>query len=749
MSEVRVFGIRHHGPGSAASLVAALERFQPECVLLECPADAQEALVHAGDPLVKPPVALLIFNPKEHKQATFLPFTSFSPEWETMRYCREHGAHLRAFDLPMTLRFALPDMVERVAAPIDAAESERVEADLAVDPLSHIGRIAGYEDGERWWEAEFEQSRGDAEVFDVVHELMSSLRTELARPESEETLLREAYMRETLRTNIASGYPRIAVVCGAWHAPVINADLHKKEDKSRLKGLKKVTTQATWVPWTYERLSFASGYGAGVLSPAWYELLYNKERSSIVAQWMVRAARLLREQDLDASSAHAIEAVHLAHALATLRGQALPGIEELQEAAVAIFGGGHSERLQVIRRKLVIGDAMGEVPDTLATTPLQQDLAAEQKRVKLKPGSEDKLLALDLRTELHLERSHLLHRLRLIDVPWGVPEHVRGKSGSFHEHWQLAWHPEFALNIVEAGLWGNSVLEAAARRTEQRANATDSIEDLSDLLEAALKADLGPGIPALVARLESLSASTKDVSHLMGALPPLVGVLRYGNVRRTDTSQVAQVVHMLVPRICISLPSACAGLDYDAASELLKRVHAVHQAIRLLEVEEHTTMWHRALHDIGHSASANGLLAGSAIRMLFDAQQLDPDQAGTALGLALSPASATDNATAWIEGFLGDSGLLLIHNPELFRTIDAWVMSLSEEVFRETVPLLRRSFARFDVPERVQLLRLIVTGGIPANTTSTLLDIERAQKVLPTIRMILGLTKDSNTTPSA
>lgn len=748
MSEVRVFGIRHHGPGSAASLVAALERFQPDCVLMECPADAQEALVHAGDPNVKPPVALLIFNPKEHKQASFMPFASFSPEWETMRYCRERNVHLRAFDLPMALRFALPDAIEKVSTPVDATESERVEADLAVDPLSHISRIAGYEDGERWWEAEFEQRPAQAEVFDTVNELMSSLRTELARSESEETLLREAYMREALRTHIAAGYPSIAVVCGAWHAPVMNAELLKKDDKARLKGLKKVPTQVTWVPWTYERLSFASGYGAGVLSPAWYELLYSRQRSAIVAQWMVRAARLLREQDLDASSAHAIEAVHLANTLATLRGQALPGIDELQEAAITIFGGGHSERLHVIRRKLVIGDAMGEVPDTLATTPLQQDLATEQKRVKLKPEAEEKLLALDLRTELHLERSHLLHRLRLIDIPWGRPEHVTGKSGSFHEHWQLAWQPEFALNIVEAGLWGNSVLEAAARRTEHRANATASIEELSDLIEAALKADLGPGIPALVARLGSLSASTKDVSHLMGALPPLVGVMRYGNVRRTDTSQVAQVVHMLVPRICISLPSACTGLDHEAASDLLKRVHAVHQAIRLLHEDDHTRMWHRALHAIGHSASGNGLLAGSAIRMLFDAQELDPDQAGTALGLALSPANATENATAWIEGFLGDSGLLLIHNPELFRTIDRWVMSLSEEVFRETVPLLRRSFARFVMPERIQLLRLVGGGGGTENRATVTLDMERAQRVLPTIRLILGLAGEPPTSPS-
>lgn len=749
MSEVRVFGIRHHGPGSAASLVAALGRFQPECVLVECPADAQDALVHAADPSVKPPVALLIFNPKEHEQASFMPFASFSPEWEAMRYCRENGVHLRAFDLPMALRFALPDGVDRVAAPIDAAEVERMEADLAVDPLSHIGRIAGYDDGERWWEAEFEQRQGGSDVFDAVHELMSSLRAELARPETEETLLREAHMRETLRATIAAGYPKIAVVCGAWHAPVMNADLLKREDKSRLKGLKKVTTQATWVPWTYERLSFASGYGAGVLSPAWYELLYTKQRGAIVAQWMVRAARLLRQQDLDASSAHAIEAVHMANTLATLRGQAIPGIEELQEAAVAIFGGGHGERLQVIRRKLVIGDAMGEVPDTLATTPLQQDLATEQKRVKLKPEAEDKLLALDLRTELHLERSHLLHRLRLIDIPWGRPEQVSGKSGSFHEHWQLAWQPEFALNIVEAGLHGNSVLEAAARRTEQRGNATNSMEELSELIEAALKADLGPGIPPLVSRLESLSASTKDVSHLMGALPPLVGVMRYGNVRRTDTAQVAQVVHMLVPRICISLPSACAGLDYDAASDLLRRLHAVHQAIRLLQTEEHTASWHRALLDIGNSASANGLLAGSAIRILFDTGELSAEQAGTALGLALSMANATEHATAWIEGFLGDSGLLLIHNPELFRLFDEWVMSLAEDVFRGTVPLLRRSFARFAMPERVQLLRLVGSGAGATNSTNTALDMERAQRVLPTIRLILGLTGEDKTPTSA
>jgi hypothetical protein len=40
MAELHVFGIRHHGPGSARSLVRALDALQPDCVLVEGPPEA-------------------------------------------------------------------------------------------------------------------------------------------------------------------------------------------------------------------------------------------------------------------------------------------------------------------------------------------------------------------------------------------------------------------------------------------------------------------------------------------------------------------------------------------------------------------------------------------------------------------------------------------------------------------------------------------------------------------------------------
>ncbi|MET4105916.1 DUF5682 family protein [Hymenobacter sp. UYP22] len=761
-SDLRLFGIRHHGPGSAASLVHALDAYQPDIVLLECPADAEAALAAATHPGMQPPVALLVYNPKQHQQASFLPFAEFSPEWQAIQWCHRHGAHLRCFDLPASMRFAQEQAAETPAAapsesstaevPHEAQPSEPeaesldtpepAEQPLAspkADPISYLAELDGYADGERWWELRLEHAPGHADTFAVVLDMMTALREELDLPETEETLLREAFMRETLRATLQQGYQRVAVVCGAWHAPVLRPELLKKEDKARLKGLKKVVTAATWIPWTFERLSYASGYGAGILSPAWYELLFTTPRAEVVTHWMVRAARLLRTRDLDASAAHAIEGVRLAETLAVVRGRELPGIEELQEAAVAILGGGYAEALDLVQRELVIGERLGAVPPEQPATPLQQDLQLQQKATRLKPEATAKTLDLDLRKELDLSRSHLLHRLRLLDIRWGEPRRAQGKAGTFHELWELQWQPEYALNVLDAGRLGNTVLAAAAAKAAARAAEAPDLEAVSHLLEEALQADLGPAIGALVARLETLSAGTRDVTHLLAALPPLVNVLRYGNVRRTETAQVATVVHHLVPRLCIGLPQACTGLDYDAARQLLPRIEGTHQAIRLLQDEAQEADWYAALAVVLRNPASSGLLAGAAGRLLFDAHQLAPDEAATALGLALAPAQPTDYATAWIEGFLSGSGLLLLHHRPLFDLLNDWIGELPEDTFREIVPLLRRAFTDFSLPERRQLLDLSKQGHQPAvAAVEEDFDLERGLLVLPGLRELLG-----------
>ena len=60
---IELYGIRHHGPGSARSLRAALAALEPDVVLIEGPPDPDGLVTLACDPQMRPPVALLAYVP--------------------------------------------------------------------------------------------------------------------------------------------------------------------------------------------------------------------------------------------------------------------------------------------------------------------------------------------------------------------------------------------------------------------------------------------------------------------------------------------------------------------------------------------------------------------------------------------------------------------------------------------------------------------------------------------------------------
>ena len=66
------------------------------------------------------------------------------------------------------------------------------------------------------------------------------------------------------------------MVCGAYHAPVLHPDAFPpaSHDNKLLTKLPRTKVAVTWAPWTADRLAVASGYGAGVTSPGWYQHLY-------------------------------------------------------------------------------------------------------------------------------------------------------------------------------------------------------------------------------------------------------------------------------------------------------------------------------------------------------------------------------------------------------------------------------------------------------------------------------------------
>jgi hypothetical protein len=733
----QVLGIRHHGPGCARSVVAALEALQPDIIALEGPADGEPALGQLGHADLKPPVAMLLYPVDEPKRGVYYPLAEFSPEWQTLQWARTNRVPVKLMDLPQSVQFG--DEKEEAEKHVDDKEPA-----WRGDPIAVLAEAAGFVDHELWWEQQIERRVDATGLFQGILEAMTAVRTEYPQT-SPRDQRREAHMRQTLRGIRQSLTPRVAVVCGAYHAPVLTHDAldrySVKDDASLLKGLPKSKVTATWIPWSYSRLSYRSGYGAGMDSPGWYHHLW-QHREAAPTHFLTRAARLLRANDLDASSASVIETKRLADALASLRDLRAPGLAELNEAMLSVLCHGQQGPLTLIHDRLEVGDVIGEVPDDVASVPLARDLEIQTRQLRLKRTSEAKELDLDLRKPTDLSRSILFHRLNLLDLSWATLQPQKMQTSTFHEYWQVVWNPELAVAVIDASVWGNTVEQAARARCEHRAKDLREVGALAGLLQQALLAQLLDALPAILDQLRNQAGLAADVLQLMEGIPSLAKLIRYSDVRQTQAQAVTPILEGLVTRAIVGLPGACASLDDDAAAAVVERIDGVSEALQTLQRSDLLAEWFAMLTKLLHS-TAHGLVRGRCCRLLLDHSVLASDRFSQQTRQALSTALPPATVAAWIQGLLRGSGMVLLHQDDLWQSMDRWLAELSDMHFIEMLPLLRRAFADFTTPERqamgqkVKHLSAVMVASPEAEPESSL-DLERARRVLPILRTILG-----------
>lgn len=740
----------------------ALGQQQPDVLLVEAPAEFDALIADSANPEIRPPVAALIYQTDVPRHASFYPFAKFSPEWQALQWAHDNNCSIRSFDLPAANSIAL-DAEEATAAEVDPSDVEPLDDeegettgqpaadgielssgdDPATDPLAYFAQADGYTDGERWWNDKVEERADSSSFFEAVLEAMTALRNDLGRAETPRTLLREAWMRKQIRAAKKEGFNNIAVVCGAWHAPELMAEHKVSDDNALLKGLPKVKVSVTWTPWTYERLAAANGYRAGIRSPGWYEHLWADKKHPFTT-WMARAARVLRKQEFEGSAASIIEATRLAVALAGMRGRPQPGLDESLEAMRTVFCAGDDLPLALLQKPLLIGQRLGSVPEAITNLPLQRDIEAQQKTLRLKPSGSARDLVLDLREDSGRRRSVFLHRLLILDINYGKKITTRSRvKGTFKENWKLAWSPAMVLDIIDASRFGNTLVSAASNALlDEGGNA--SIEAITESLDLALLADLPDIAPRLVSRLENTAATTTDALELMQAVPALVRIVRYGDVRQTDGSLLNRVLLQLTARIHVALPVACTGLAVETASNLVSGLRHYAEALELLQQNETTEAFYKSLQAVAVNNSGNPEPRGCATRILYDADQLDAEKTAAQFAFALSQGNEPADAAAWLEGFLAGSGSILVHDTGLLALIDSWLKDLPKDTFVKVLPMLRRTFGQFTAPERNKIGQAVRDDSLHTPAVARVdidesIDWERARPVLVTVTELLDL----------
>jgi hypothetical protein len=258
---------------------------------------------------------------------------------------------------------------------------------------------------------------------------------------------------------------------------------------------------------------------------------------------------------------------------------------------------------------------------------------------------------------------------------------------------------------------------------------------LATLADAVLLADLPAALEAVLKALADRAALDRDTTDLMAAVPPLAAILRYGDVRGSDTSAVSSVLRGIVLRVAIGLPGAGAGADEETGAALAEAVDDVNSALALLQDEELTRAWREALRRVADGDRLPGTLAGRATRLLHDAGELDPAKP---MSRALSPGEDPERGASWIEGFIGTSGLVLVHDAQLLGVLDGWIASVPPDAFTNVLPLLRRAFSALPAGERRRLGERLREARATAPAASDDIDVVRARPALETVARLLG-----------
>lgn len=759
--QAHLFGIRHHGPGSAALLKGALDALDPACVLIEGPPEGDALIQYAALPGMKPPLAMLFYAAEEAANAAFAPFAEFSPEWVAMQWALARARPVRFIDWPAAVSLALvkAGREEDVAADADAeADESGSEAFHAarLDPLDMLAGTAGYSDGETFWNGLIEQYGGGQsplDIFAAIETAMMELRKyrgghdDRSAAERLREERREAFMRIHVRDALKQHDGEVAVVVGAWHIGGLRTATTAAEDRAIIKDLPKIKVEATWAPWSDGRLSRASGYGAGVVSPGWYRHLwdlYSGDRhdgpEAFAAGWQARTAALLRQEGFDASTASAIEAARLALALASMRGIGMPGLAEMRDASLSSLCHGDDIQLAMIERKLYIDSRIGKIDKAVPQMPLAKDFELWCRKTRLKPDEQPSEIKLDLRSEAGLLKSTLLHRLNLIRVNWGRLIDAEAGRGTYREIWSVSWSPDMSVRLAEALVWGLTIEQAAASATVERAHKTDGIAQLAELVRYTLVADLPQAANTCINLLQATAVHNNDITDVMNAVAPLVRIVRYGTARKLPELELRALITALSAEANAGVRVGSRQLDDEATLQRLNAMRAYDEALAFFGDSGLLEEWRRQLALMVDDAQSLAPLIGFSLRRLHDLGLWDELQVSAAFSRHVL-GETPSRAGAFIEAFVAGSADVLIQDQTLLFLIDEWLCGLDEETFVESLPLFRRALAGLDSVGRKRVLERIAGGRKERRPVRSATEENPAfERALPLLKQILGIS---------
>ena len=708
------FGIRHLSPAGAYHLRRLLDEREPELILVEGPSDFTALLGDIAGAETKPPIAVMAYTKESPIRTILYPFAEYSPEYQAVLWAKDHGVPCRFIDLPSGVFLGIQRPVTETTLSDDS------EKQGSGDVYRLLDSQCGEGGHEAFWEYTMEHSQTPEEYMAGAAVFGEELRSLTAGNDSDwpEILVREAYMRRQIARASAEGFApeRTVVVTGAYHTAGLLSDAPAMTDKERGK-LPAVECSVTLMPYSYYRLSSRSGYGAGNKAPFYYGMVWRsflqQDRELALYTYLTSISNYQRKHGFMVSSAEVIEAVELSKSLAALGGHSLPALCDLRDAAVTCMGHGHFSEIALAAAATEIGTVTGSLPQGVSRTSLQDDFYRNLRDLKLEKYRSEvaESISLDLRENLSvkseaaafrdLNRSFFLHRLRVLNVGFGTLQPLRQEDATWAEAWTLKWTPEVEIELVEATLKGDTVTGAASFSMRERAREATEISAAAKLLEESYLCGMPEMVAYITDILQHLAADSSALTDLAASAESISVVMRFGDIRRLDSSPLVPVLEQIFLRACLLLVSACF-CDDPAAEQIVRSVDRLNSVCLhhdFLDKERFV----RLMEEIASRDDINTRISGFCTAVLLERGRMQDEELGREVQRRLSKGIPAELGAGWFAGLSKKNRYALIARLSLWKELSSYLDTLDEEEFKRALLFLRRAFSDFTPGEKADV----------------------------------------------
>ncbi|WP_066304942.1 DUF5682 family protein [Bacillus sp. FJAT-29814] len=707
-----VFGVRHLSPAAAYYLEAFLNDIQPTAVLIEGPSDMSGLIPDIVKAKTRPPIAMMAYTQELPVESILYPLAEYSPEYRAMLWGANHRAHVEFIDIPssISINFREKRAVGSSEAPVNIYET--------------IANLSGEADYETYWERTFEQIRSLESFTKAMNTFAYELR-ELeeendSAPEREYHYLREAYMKLQIDRIIHEGHKpeKVVVITGAYHVPALLSDAELRVDVA---ALPKREVAFTLMPYSNYKLSFQSGYGAGNHAPAYFHMLWECMKAGDIAKlpsyYLSKIVSDLRESGTNRSTAEVIEATRLAAALASFR-QSSATLRDLRDAATVCLGHGHFSTLADSCTRSEIGSEIGELPDGVSQTPIQDDFLRRLKTLKLEKYRTNiqNQIVLDLRENrrvkskeaafLDLNRSFFFHQLGVLGIQFALPVHFRQEHASWAEHWNVRYHPEVEIQLVESTLLGETIELAAAYQLKEKLNACQNVADAARVVRLSHACGMMEMMESARQTVAMLSTDAADIVETAEAIGELSRIIQFGDVKRLDTTMLIPLVERLFLRGTLLLIPA-SGCDDERAKAIMKAISQMNETAQELYEHVDEKLWFETLSELYLRDDLNPLLSGYSCGLLLEKSKITSGALEEEVSRRLSPGIPADIGSGWFEGLCMSNKYALLSRSYLWENMDQYLVTLSDEEFRRALVFLRRSFYHFTAADRSKIAEVL------------------------------------------